>query len=101
MRATIKSASGTSFHNHTIKASVADLRKVLGVPEFASNDGEDKVNFEWVMETKEGDVFTVYDWKEYRKLSESEIVEWHVGGRNEVATATAVIEMIHAFNSIF
>ena len=101
MRATGKSASGTSFHNDTIKASVSDLRKILGVPEFSNNDGRDKVNFEWVMETEQGEVFTVYDWKEYRRLTENEIVEWHVGSKNGIVTAKAVNEMTTAFNNIF
>ena len=96
MKATSKNTSGTSFHDTTIKCSVATLRKVLGEPEYETNDGEDKINFEWTMETDSGDVFTVYDWKEYRTLSESDMIEWHIGGYNRTATEQAKSEIREA-----
>ena len=96
MKATSKNTSGTSFHDTTIKCSVATLRKVLGEPECEPNDGEDKINFEWVLETNDGDVFTVYDWKEYRSLNDNEMIEWHIGGYNQKSTEQAKSEIIEA-----
>jgi hypothetical protein len=46
------------------------------------------------METESGDVFTVYDWKEYRPLEEDEVIEWHVGGHSAGVTDQAVGEMM-------
>jgi len=86
MKKTTKSVDRTSFHNTTIKCSVTTLKKTLGEPDDERNDGQDKVNFEWDMETSNGDVFTVYDWKEYRSLSESEDIEWHIGGKSKKIT---------------
>ena len=99
MKQTTKSASGTSFHGTTIAASVNDLKKVLGTPKYSGNDGEDKTNFEWSMETDSGDVFTVYDWKEYRVLEEDEIVEWHIGGKSSRVTNRARMEIGEALES--
>ena len=96
MKTTSKNTSGTSFHETTIKCSVATLRKVLGEPEYEPNDGEDKINFEWTMETNDGDVFTVYDWKEYRPLGESDMIEWHIGGYNQKSTEQAKSEIREA-----
>lgn len=96
MKATSKDTSGTSFHEVTIKCSTATLRKVLGEPEYEPNDGEDKINFEWTLETDSGDVFTVYDWKEYRSLNENETIEWHIGGYNRMSTQQAKSEIIEA-----
>jgi hypothetical protein len=93
MKQTDKSADGTSFHNHTFTATVDDLRNVLGQPQFESNDGEDKNNFDWIMETEDGEVFTVYDWKEYRRLEEDEVIEWHIGGRSGLITEKALLEI--------
>ena len=93
MKQTDKSADGTSFHNHTFTATVDDLRNVLGQPKFESNDGEDKNNFDWIMETEDGEVFTVYDWKEYRRLEEDEVIEWHIGGRSGLITEKALLEI--------
>ena len=93
MKQTDKSADGTSFHNHTYTATVDDLRNVLGQPQFESNDGEDKNNFDWIMETEDGEVFTVYDWKEYRRLEEDEVIEWHIGGRSGLITEKALLEI--------
>ena len=98
MKQTNKSANGTSFHDMTFTATVADLRKILGEPQCEQNDGRDKVNFDWTMETDDGTIFTVYDWKEYRALQEGEIVEWHVGGKSRSDTEKALTEIIEALN---
>jgi hypothetical protein len=96
MKRTDKTANGTSFHDHTFTATVDDLRNVLGKPKFESNDGQDKCNFDWIMETEDGTVFTVYDWKEYRQLAEDEVIEWHIGGRSGADTEKALLEMREA-----
>ena len=94
MKATFKSATGTSFHNTTFSATVGDLRKILGEPCCEQNDGEDKVNFEWVMETNDGEVFTVYDWKEYHVIDElEEEIDWHIGGNSRNVTEKALKEI--------
>jgi hypothetical protein len=93
MKPTSQSANGTSFHDDTFRASVADLRKILGEPTYECNDGSDKVNFDWTMETKDGEVFTVYDWKEYRPLRETETIEWHIGGHSGLITYKALEEI--------
>jgi hypothetical protein len=96
MKRTDKTANGTSFHDHTFTATVDDLRNVLGQPKFESNDGQDKCNFDWIMETEDGTVFTVYDWKEYRQLAEDEVIEWHIGGRSGADTEKALLEIREA-----
>jgi hypothetical protein len=96
MKQTDKSADGTSFHDHIFSATVEDLRKALGEPYCEQNDGEDKVNFEWILETEEGEPFTVYDWKEYRPLAEDEVIEWHIGGRSGLTTEKALLEIREA-----
>ena len=100
MKKTTKSPSGTSFHGDVFNASVSDLRKILGFPVLETNDGRDKVNFEWVMETEECEVFTVYDWKEGRVLDEDELIEWHIGGHSSFATDLAVNEIAGALNEL-
>jgi len=100
MKQTNKSADGTSFHDTTFTTSVANLRKILGEPQSEQNDGEYKFNFDWTMETEDGTVFTVYDWKEYRPLEEDEEVKWHVGGRSGMDTRKALGEIKKALASI-
>jgi hypothetical protein len=48
------------------------------------------------METEDGEVFTVYDWKEYRQLDENEDIEWHIGGRSGLTTGKALSEITKA-----
>ena len=76
-----REAVGTSFTDHTIRASVNELKKVLGEPHYDDRDETEKSQVEWdfVIEG-EGSVFTIYDWKEYRIYSDDEIIEWHIGG---------------------
>ena len=92
-KSTNQDTSGTSFHMTTIIASVNELISALGEPQYQGNYGNDKVNFEWNCETDEGDVFTIYDWKEYRSISKDEQIKWHIGGDNVSITSTAAVEI--------
>lgn len=98
-KSTNSSTSGTSFHNVTIQASVQQLINAFGAPEYECNTGEDKVNYEWDMETSEGDVFTIYDWKEYRTIDVNEQIEWHIGAFSKLASITAKEEMLKAIKN--
>ena len=92
-RRTYQSTDLTSFHGDVIRTSVDQLRKTFGYPDMENNTGEDKVNFEWGLETNEGEVFTIYDWKEGRPLKSDEIVTWHIGARNKTISNVAEREL--------
>ena len=94
MKKTSKSISGTSFHGTTITTSYKKLCEVIGEPTYSHNSGDDKVNFEWVMETDSGEVFTIYDWKEYRPISGEETIEWHIGGFDSATTQKALLDLL-------
>lgn len=100
MRKTNKSTGGTSFHDTVIDTTIHTLNKVLGEPTYVDNTGMDKVNYEWEMETEDGNVFTVYSWKEYRILSENELIEWHIGGKSKAITEQAKEEIYEAINKL-
>ena len=85
--------NGTSFHGVVIEATVQELRDIFGEPDYEQNDGSDKSNFDWSGVTSDGEVFTVYDWKEYRRLPEHEVIEWHIGGHSMLATINAKLEL--------
>ena len=91
---------GTSFHDSVVVASVNQLIKVLGEPDYDGNTGEDKTNFEWDMELNSGDVFTVYDWKEYRMIDIDEEIEWHIGGHSFVITDEAANQIKKALSKL-
>lgn len=93
MKPTRQSISGTSFHGTTINLTVNQLISICGEPCYISNTGENKVNFEWQMELDNGDVFTIYDWKEYRVIGLDEVINWHIGGHNETTTTQACYEL--------
>jgi len=88
IKQTNKSMDGTSFHGATITASLADLIDVLGAPH-GIGEQNDKVQNEWEFELEDGAVFTLYDWKEYRRYSNTETIEWHIGGRSQKDTFVA------------
>jgi hypothetical protein len=71
---------GTDFHNSTIRASVNELIEVLGEPSSRTNDSQENVNFVWYCKPDDCNVFTIYDWKEYRTISTDEQIEWHIDG---------------------
>ena len=86
--------NGTSFHGVVINTSIKKLKSVLGEPTIQDNTGEDKVNVEWGVITKHGIVGTIYDWKEYRRLGENDIVQFHIGGKTEEDTLKVKNELI-------
>lgn len=90
---TFKDTDGTSFHNVVVTTSVANLTKLFGEPD-NNNTGEDNVNFVWDMETDEGNVFTIYDWKVGRPLSINEPVEWHIGAHSRSIASDASYEIL-------
>ena len=61
MKKTTKEANGTSFHDTTIRCSVKLLKEILGECTYGNNDGQDKVNYEWIMETEDGDVYLKHE----------------------------------------
>jgi hypothetical protein len=79
---------GTSFHGITISASVEELVAAFGKPPYEDNSGDDKVNYEWCLQL-DGEPFTIYDWKEYRPLHPTEVIEWHIGGKSQAQTSRA------------
>jgi hypothetical protein len=86
-------ATGTSFHDATIRATLKQMLAMLGSPDDDSNTGEDKVNYEWVGTTSSGDVYTVYDWKEYHQIGLDETVNWHIGAHSKAASNRALAEL--------
>jgi hypothetical protein len=46
------------------------------------------------METIDGDVFTIYDWKEYRSLKLTEIINWHIGAKSRSISIQALDEIL-------
>jgi hypothetical protein len=73
----------TSFHRITIYTTAGKLKKLakkLGASYGEYNTGRDKSNFDFEFETEDGTYFTVYDWKEYRKIGMNERIEFHIGG---------------------
>lgn len=98
MKSTTKSASGTSFHNTTFEATPSQLLEILGEPESMNNDGTDKTNFDWTLETETGDVFTVYDWKYYIPLNMDTVYEWNIGGKSKFITEMALDEIKQILN---
>ena len=81
--------SGSSFHQDVIFATPNELRHILGEPAYEQNDGTDKVNMEWYIQMNDGNMFTVYDYKEYKPLHPNDRVEWHIGGHDRFSTHLA------------
>ena len=96
MKPTTKTTNGTSFHDVTFEASINQLIGIFGEPTIYDNRGEYKCNFEWDLETFNGDVFTVYDWKEYRKLEMDEVIKWHIGAFSRLVSLDAKEEIVNA-----
>ena len=98
MKKTEKSANGTSFHNTTITTSINELTRVLGEPSYTGDFSEDKVTVEWVCERENGDIVTIYDWKEYRWIDKNEKIEFHLGGHSQLITFNGKEDLVELLN---
>ena len=92
-KATNKSDHMTSFHGDTITTTLNTLKALFPESWRGENDGKDRVNVFFTLETEEGKVFTIYDWKEYRPLAGDEPVEFHIGGHSRMTTMDAREEL--------
>lgn len=72
----------SSFHGDVVRASVNELTKVLGYPTDGTDDIDEKTQNEWQVETEDGTCGYIYDWKEYRRYSDSARIGWHIGAEN-------------------
>jgi hypothetical protein len=95
---TEKSGSGTSFHSVVLSATPQQLVDLFPNSYHNNNDGSDKVNFDFTLETESGDVFTIYDWKEYRSIGKDEKVEFHLGGLRKIHTLNGKEELVTLLN---
>ena len=48
---------------------------------FKADEGDGKVRVEWDLKFNDGEVATIYDWKEYDRRPE-DVTDWHIGGRS-------------------
>lgn len=83
---TQKSVCGTSYHGIYITTTCGKLKKIMGEP---NGGGCSKVQRSWDCELPTGEVFTIYDWKEYRTIEEETIVDYHIGGFDKEVTIKA------------
>ena len=89
--------SNTSYHNFSLYASLNELKKMFGNPMYTdSPDG--KVQFEWHLRTSNGDLFTIYDWKEFLDIGENpdEYIEWHIGTNAGGGASKRVYDFINS-----
>jgi len=85
-----KSVNGTSFHQQTVTATLAELEKAFGPS--TGGDGE-KTNHEWEFETEQGDPFTIYDWKQ-GSFGKRDTIDWHIGAHTEEASIRAARQVL-------
>lgn len=84
-----QSSCDTSFYEDTIITTLQKLTESLGIPQ---DGGGDKVQYEWTCETIDGDVFSIYDWKEGH-FGETTLIEFHIGAHNPSISWKAKTEL--------
>jgi hypothetical protein len=97
-KSTSKSSSCTSFFGVTFQATPQQLIDLFPNSYHSQNDGRDKTNFDFTLETESGDVFTIYDWKEYMPLAMSAMIDWHIGSFNEQTCMQGKAEVLELLN---
>lgn len=97
MKLTDKDACGTSFHDVKINITPQQLIDLFGEPQYFNNDGKDKTNMDYTLEDEDGNVITIYDWKEYTPLKMDKEYIFNIGGKNYPETSkakTTILKML-------
>ena len=89
IRKATKSTIGTSFHGSTITTQVGRLKETFPTSFRETNTGQEKCNYNFKLELSDGDLFTIYDWKEYRPIADDEFITFHIGGFSAEITEKA------------
>ena len=87
-------ASGTSLQGYVVTTQ-RDLIDTFGEPIRFEEDA-DKTTLEWIIEFKNGEIATIYDWKRYELGTPGldEVCEYHIGG-NSRDVVSLVKEAMH------
>lgn len=93
MKLSNKKPKGLSFNRTKITSTVLNLIQILGNPQYAKNDGNKETNFEWICELDSGEVFKIYDWKEFKSLDFDEPITFRIDGINQLITDIAKEEI--------
>lgn len=75
--------NGTSFVGK-IKCTYDELVSLFGELHYDYQCRDEKVQYEWDIKFEDGNVASIYDWKECG-MSKHDIIEWHVGGFDKKA----------------
>tara|TARA_Y100001973_G_C5139794_1_gene302327 strand:+ start:518 stop:934 length:417 start_codon:yes stop_codon:yes gene_type:complete len=85
--------TGISLQGHIFN-SYEGLKKIFGPPIISERD--DKIECQWIIELDNGDIASIYSWKEpYDKC-----YKWHVGGHKKrvIYTVDDIIEEAESIN---
>lgn len=75
-----------TFFAFCINTRPNDLIDAFGEPYYSDSNVSEKASIEWALETADGVVFTIYDWKEYDNPAlhnMDKMYEFHVGIKNK------------------
>lgn len=89
---------GTSYHNATVRASMAELEKKFGVKNIGESwDG--KTSMELNLEVDDI-AFTIYDWKE-NNPTEFDVLDFHIGTKTaeESKMVVAILRSDYGLNA--
>lgn len=77
--------NGTSLSGN-IYTTYSELVNALGDPTYSTPSGDNKVQKEWVFKDKNGNGFTIYDWKTYDvEYTTSALATWNIGSKVDVS----------------
>lgn len=77
----IDNVKETSFHDLVIRASKKEIMEKLGIKPIYHKSG--KTNYDWNLILDDKFVFTIYDYKKYGHLKVDEVIEYHIGWKQE------------------
>lgn len=69
----------------TIDLPYSEILQAFGTP---LTGNFDKVQAEWTIQFDDGEVATIYDWKENRPYWG--VTDWHIGGHNHIAAERVI-----------
>ena len=72
---------GTSYHDLVILASKNEIEEKLGIKPIYNRKGKSK--YDWYLILNDKFPFTIYDYKEDSHLKPDDVIEYHIGWKQE------------------
>lgn len=93
IKITNKFSQGLNYHGDKFQSTVKTISERLGPAFNVAPDGSSDVQYEWICETEDGDLFNICDHKSEKNLNVYKPTTFHISAMNKRISKLALYEI--------